>query len=75
MEIIRIELPMPEGRTTDGAAYWRLSTGEMIYALDDAVYSPGMPSHTDLAPRNLEQDAAVMLAAARYARIRMGVSL
>jgi hypothetical protein len=70
MDIIRIELPLPEGRTPDGSAYWTLSSGEKIYVFEDAVYSPGMPSHTDLPARKLEQDASVMLAAARFANHR-----
>ncbi|HTF54802.1 MAG TPA: hypothetical protein VK735_45790 [Pseudonocardia sp.] len=75
MDIMRIELPLPEGRHTDGTVYWTLSSGEKIYALDDCVYTPGMTTHTDLSPRALEQDAVMMLAAARHARVRMGVRL
>lgn len=72
MTIIRVELPLPEGRTPDGGLYWRLSSGELIIALDDAVYSPGLPSHTDRPAQALRQDAAIMLAAASYTSTRTG---
>lgn len=72
--IIRVELPLPEGRTPDGGYYWRLSNGEMIIALQDgAVYSPGLPANTDRPAHELRQDAAIMLAAASYTSARIGV--
>ena len=73
--MVRIELPMPEGRTPDGSLYWTLSNGERIFAVGGVVYTPGLPQHTELSTSNLEADAAAYLAAVAYAREERNVRL
>lgn len=73
--VIRIELPLPEGRTPDGSLYWTLSNGEKIFAVGGVVYTPGMPSHTEHSTNALEADAAAYLAAVAYAREERNVRL
>jgi hypothetical protein len=57
-------LPEPDGQRVDETPWWRLSSGEHVYAANGTVYGP-----FDCRPLDhLEQDALAVLAAVAYAR-------
>lgn len=62
------ELPGPSGIDPDGTPWWRLSTGERVYALRDGVYTPAGAEPLDV----VEGDALAHLAAVQYARGEFG---
>lgn len=49
-----LDLPAPDGHDQDGDAFWRMSSGELLYAVGDLDA--------------LEADALVVLAACAWAR-------
>lgn len=61
------DLPTPDGTDPDGRPWWRLCSGERVYAVDGHVF---MPDVADLVePGRVECDALAVLAACAWARI------
>jgi hypothetical protein len=63
------ELPSPSGYDADGTPWWRLSSGERVYAVPGAVYTPTTGVE---ALDVIEGDALAQLAAVQHARGQLG---